>query len=662
MDWVWIGAVWIGVLLLLWLPGVALQRLLRIAPHPDWLVAAALQVGLGMAWWPLLLLWGTAAALTWSPPVAQMIAAATLLGGAAALLWAPRATWRRRMQRLRRQALTLTLWGCVAVLAAGARLVQVRGLALPAWVDSVQHVALLRLIVEQGRVPATLDPVIPGGALTYHWGYHALLAWLAWLGGVFDAFALADLTLLAGQCFNALSVLMLYAAGRVLFASRRAGLLAAAAVAAVTWFPAYFTAWGRYTHLVGVLLLVPTLIALWRLRQRMRWGDGVAAALMVGGVALVHVRIAFFGAVLLALLGLGLLVRGRWRPLLLWVAAAAGGMLLTLPWWLTLLRSTWVQALIVPRAGADAAWTALNTVDWAIVWAPRGELALAVASAGLSALFGATGDLRWLPWLGLLMVLGCGALIAWSWRRPGLRRLTLATWARWMLVWGWAAAVLLLLQLDRFGLPPLRFSHVNAAVMTLFLPTALTGGGLLAWAVGLLAPRTAALYVAGSLALAASLWGAPGLAKAVNPATILALPADRAALKWVRDHVPADARFAVNVWQWNDGIYAGSDGGSWLPVLAARASILPPVLYAGALPDSTVAEMNDLFALLEEAADLDAPELQARLAAAGVTHLYLGARGNGLQPEAIDSAPYARLVYRQDGVSIYALRWSFEAQ
>jgi hypothetical protein len=111
----------------------------------------------------------------------------------------------------------------------------------------------------------------------------------------------------------------------------------------------------------------------------------------------------------------------------------------------------------------------------------------------------------------------------------------------------------------------------------------------------------------------------------------------------------------VNTWEWLTDVYAGSDGGYWLPVLADRASIMPLALYAAALPGDTVAALNDLLARLGAASNLDDPALRAELAAAGVTHLYLGERQGSLLPEQIDGKPYARLIYREGGVSVYAL-------
>jgi hypothetical protein len=54
-----IWLIWLGGFALLWLPGVLLHRVLRLPSRPDWLVTLALQLGLGLALWPLLLLWTT---------------------------------------------------------------------------------------------------------------------------------------------------------------------------------------------------------------------------------------------------------------------------------------------------------------------------------------------------------------------------------------------------------------------------------------------------------------------------------------------------------------------------------------------------------------------------------------------------------------------------
>ena len=146
----------------------------------------------------------------------------------------------------------------------------------------------------------------------------------------------------------------------------------------------------------------------------------------------------------------------------------------------------------------------------------------------------------------------------------------------------------------------------------------------------------------------------------MNPATILATPGDRAALAWIAENIPEDAVFVVNVWPWQSNTYAGSDGGYWIPVLTDHASLLPPLLYSSSLPMETTEQMNSLFLQLSQAETLDDPGLRTRLADAGVTHLYLGARRHALQAAEFEGRPFVQLLYAKDNVSIYAItpdRW-----
>lgn len=648
-----IPALWISTLALLWLPGAVLTRMLRLPPHPDWLVRLALQVGLGMSFWPMLLLGTTTCGLHWSAQWAQNFAFIMIAAGGIGLVWVPRLIWRRRLIAFRRQLPSLTLWTSIAALTVGTRLLQIRGLALPPWVDSIHHLAIVRLLVEQGHVPATFDPFIPGAPLTYHWGFHALVTWSAWLWGVSDPFDLADLLLQLGQFFNALSVLMLYAGGRVLFASRRAGLFAAVGAGTLFWFPSYFLTWGRYTHLTGTLLLVVVIIQMWSLRRHLRWGEVLAATLLLAGLGLIHVRIAFYGALLLALLGVILLWKRQWRTVSVWLAATAGAVLCTLPWWMRVLQANWAVAMLTPRQETSDYWANVNQVDWSLLWAPRAELLLSLAGGGLSTLWH-WQNLTWTPrLLGVCLLVSIIGVIVWHRQRP--QRRAMVPYQPWLLMWGWVGLVALVLQLEKLGLPTLRISHINGWVMTLFLPFCLAGGGLWAWLTGSVTHRRYLFHLTAALVLAAGIWGTQGITHVVNPATILATPGDRAALAWIAQNISEDAVFAVNVWPWQSNTYAGSDGGYWIPVLTDRASLLPPLLYGSALPPETTAQMNNLFLQISQAETLDDPALRARLAEAGVTHLYLGARRHTLQASALEGRAFAQLLYAQDDVSIYAI-------
>ncbi len=61
--------------------------------------------------------------------------------------------------------------------------------------------------------------------------------------------------LLLGQVFNALSVLAVYLLATSLTKDRLAGLFAALVTGFLSSMPAYYASWGRYTQLVGLLVL-----------------------------------------------------------------------------------------------------------------------------------------------------------------------------------------------------------------------------------------------------------------------------------------------------------------------------------------------------------------------------------------------------------------------
>jgi hypothetical protein len=395
------------------------------------------------------------------------------------------------------------------------------------------------------------------------------------------------------------------------------------------------------------------IIQMWSLRRHLRWGEVLAATLLLAGLGLIHVRIAFYGALLLALLVVILLWKRQWRTVSVWLAATAGAVLCTLPWWMRVLQANWAVAMLTPRQETSDYWANVNQVDWSLLWAPRAELLLSLAGGGLSTLW-RWQNLTWTPrLLGVCLLVSIIGVIVWHRQRP--QRRATVPYQPWLLMWGWVGLVALVLQLEKLGLPTLRISHINGWVMTLFLPFCLAGGGLWAWLTGSVTHRRYLFHLTAVLVLAAGIWGTQGITHVVNPATILATPGDRAALAWIAQNISEDAVFAVNVWPWQSNTYAGSDGGYWIPVLTDRASLLPPLLYGSVLPPETTAQMNNLFLQISQAETLDDPALRARLAEAGVTHLYLGARRHTLQASALEGRAFAQLLYAQDDVSIYAI-------
>jgi hypothetical protein len=166
----------------------------------------------------------------------------------------------------------------------------------------------------------------------------------------------------------------------------------------------------------------------------------------------------------------------------------------------------------------------------------------------------------------------------------------------------------------------------------------------------------AAQMALAGLAAYAAVRGWKAQVEIVKPVTVLANASDAEALVWVRDHTPAGAVFLVNGWRWLPNIWAGSDGGAWLWPWAGHRTTLPPVDYA------TNPELSRQVNAFNEAAETafaaspDSPEALALLKQAGVTHVFIGAKGGTLKPEVFAASPAYRLIYSNGADWVFELK------
>src|SRR6185295_10862972 len=273
----------------LWASGFLVARALRLRVA-DRLVALAIQVALGLSVWPLIFLATTKLGMAWSTGAMRAAVYLTIAAALAATALSVR-TRRPRLARLRPAVPLLVTFILLGILAIAVRAGHIRGLSFPPWVDGVHPAMIVRLLLEQGAVPATADPYIAGAPFLYHWGFHVPAAFVASATGFLAAPDIPTFLLQFGQALNALTLLMVYAAGRVLLRSREGGLFAAALAVFVSYYPAFYLSWGRYTHLAGTLVLPPLLIALWYAARARRpgsaWRWTAAAALLAAGLVLI---------------------------------------------------------------------------------------------------------------------------------------------------------------------------------------------------------------------------------------------------------------------------------------------------------------------------------------------------------------------------------------
>jgi hypothetical protein len=611
------------LLLLLWAPGRLIAGLIEDRAQLDGGERNALAVALSMAVVPLVMLWTTRLGLHWSR--AGVMAVYALI--AAGLGWR---LWRNRPAKI-----SLTVDGHDLALAAvllfslAIRLAMVRDLAAPAWVDPVHHATIIRAILEEGGLPTSDAIGVESDASGYHLGFHSLAAVFHWLSGL----KMPDDLLLLGQVLNAACILGVYLFTTTLTGNRRAGLFAAFIAGVFTPMPAYYTSWGRYTQLAGLVILPGafklTQLCLadtatgWSARARL-W---LVTAIACAGLFLTHYRVAAFLALLLAAYLLAEILRSLHRqalwhslPSILGRLAALGTMALalTLPWWPTL-----YPTLIAPRLGLDPPAPQPLLIDWGLLTPAYGKASLILAAGGL------VWTILRARWFGPMLALWVGLLYLSA--NQGMVRLPVNT----------------------------GINKTSVEIM-LFMPVAALGGFLIGDLLDLFAGlmpsqlRRAYLGIATAIMAGLALLGAQRLLPILNPATLLFRQADRPAIAWIDDHLSQGERFLINPFLWGYGVYAGQDGGFWITPLAGRGTLPPPLLYGLGPTEQKSAIIQASRQALDHAKD--PAGLHVLMQEQGIEYLYTGARGGAISPAALSTSNLFETVYHQDGVWIFRAR------
>ncbi|MGB4321907.1 MAG: hypothetical protein WBJ23_01050, partial [Anaerolineaceae bacterium] len=437
------------------------------------------------------------------------------------------------------------LLGLAVVL--GWRFWQARDLVLPNWVDSQHHVLIVRKMIENAGLPSTLEPYLPG-PFYYHFAFHSLTAFFSVLSGLDPAASV----LVLGQVINACVSLTVYTLAKQLGKDWRIGLLAAIFVTLVTKMPGYYLTWGRYTLLIGVMLLpVAMAEALRAWESHDRWWKLAGLSLLTAGVLLSHYFTAFLFILFLAALGLQWLVQtirnksADWKLIVSIALSALMGLILTSRWY--------YRIFVYSSAASRPVFRVMESETLKTAW---------------NYLYYLVG-----PISGYVLI-GFG-LIGLLWSIFKTRKVHFQLWA-----------LLVLFFAIPTGLRLMNFRYDYFALVV-FIPIAVTA----AFGIVLLLEKVAAkrglstpLILCVCAALSAA--GAWQNAKAINDETVLATRSDLDALDWIRTHTPEDARFFVNTTYWGYDVYRGVDGGGWILPITGRWSLAPTVFYpfGGELP------------------------------------------------------------------------------
>ncbi|OQY26453.1 MAG: hypothetical protein B6I38_11275, partial [Anaerolineaceae bacterium 4572_5.1] len=240
--------------LILLLPGYLILTWAFPSGKFDFGEKIALSLALSLALIPLVMLWTSTVGIVWTQ-TGVAIAGGLLIfaGGIHFLKRLPTSSLQTPNSNF--QYPTLALIG-IFILSLTLRLIMVRDLAAPAWVDSVHHSLITRYIIQAGGFPDSYAPHFPPDANYYHIGYHSILATFYWLTNL----DLPRAMLILGQVLNVLTIFAVYTFTTTLTGKKNAALIAALITGVFTPMPAYYASWGRYTQLTGLLILPAGLV------------------------------------------------------------------------------------------------------------------------------------------------------------------------------------------------------------------------------------------------------------------------------------------------------------------------------------------------------------------------------------------------------------------
>lgn len=505
------------------------------------------------------------------------------------------------------------LLGLAVVL--GWRFWQARDLVLPNWVDSQHHVLIVRKMIENAGLPSTLEPYLPG-PFYYHFAFHSLTAFFSVLSGLDPAASV----LVLGQVINACVSLTVYTLAKQLGKDWRIGLLAAIFVTLVTKMPGYYLTWGRYTLLIGVMLLpVAMAEALRAWESHDRWWKLAGLSLLTAGVLLSHYFTAFLFILFLAALGLQWLVEtirnksADWKQIASIAIPALVGLILASRWY--------YRIFVYSSAASRPVFRVMESETLKTAW---------------NYLYYLIGPISGYVLIGLGLI---GLL--WS-----VFKTTKAHFQLW--------AILVMFFALPTGLRLMNFRYDYFALVV-FIPIAITSAfGIVLLFGQFIKRRILATILILLVATCISVGGTWQNARAVNAETILATRSDLDALEWIKTHTPEDARFFVNTTYWGFDIYRGVDGGGWILPITGRWSLAPTIFYPMiadqeyiqsvrdmGMRASTITECGEDFWLLVNNAEID--------------YLYIKEGMGSLRPEALISCDGINQLINIDGVHIYLI-------
>ena len=625
------------LLIVLWLPGWLLLDFSGARSRFDFGEQTALSFGISLGLIPIIMLWTTLVNINWTGHSVLSVAILLVVLLIFRLIYLyierkksthyyhnpseeqqPAPLYRRCFQFVIPLILIVIFLTTLTI-----RMIMVRDLATPAWVDSVHHALITQQILSLGSYPSNYTPFIDINPAAYHPGFHSIAATFTWLSKL----SIDQSLLIFGQVLNALAIFSVYLFTKVLTHSSLAGIFAAIITGFLTPMPAYYTSWGRYTELTGLLILPAAFTLVLLLTEvnliKRKYLIIFISAIILGGLFLVHYRVTvFLGSLFVSYFAIYILIKKRMPSIKAswgWVIMAiASAILLVFPWMVQTITSTVFP--IIKSTGISTP-PLFQGFGWPFLTTSLGKQTLVLAGLGL--------------FWGMI-------------KRERFSYLLLS----------WMVLLFLIANLDALSIPGGGLINNLSVEIMLFIPISILGGYLIDQIITQwrdLLPRKLIIPAVGTilvLTLMVVYTGSKQLITIVNPITILSRNADLPAIDWVHDNIPENETIVINPFLWGYGLYAGSDGGYWIAPLAGRATLPPPILYG---LGSYKEQINQKSQKVIELGSTPIA-LWEYLTTNQLHYIFIGTRGGVISPEKLSSSDLFTVVYKQDGVWIFRIK------
>lgn len=607
------------LLISLLLPGWSFLGITRLwedwKPLQRWFIA----LGIGIAFYPALYY-----LVKWIPGfrIGNHKVVLLFILMAITLVMTFRKEWQKQIQFDHLELIGVLLFGTVIF----SRIWMVHIEPFPAWSDSLHHSLVTDLTMKLGRLPESLEPFEPVNLGMYHLGLYSLSGLLGNLAHIPAHTAL----LITAQVLNALNILGIY----VLldrFVNRKAALVGVLVAGFLSFQPAWYFNWGRFTQVSGqaviLLALVLTIESTRALQQQNRQPGKLfflvlASGLMTSSIFFLHIRVA---AMYIPLLGLFLIAEYLGEPkkyplrryLLVVLGIGIVAVLLTLPVMIDTLRIYWQQSLA--QSVGDVASDPYFQFTWDSIF-----------QIGIQ------------PWLAALTLLGSVLGIFWR------NRLIIL-----MLLWVfslWIEGHLYVLNISY-----LSFVNYGAILIMYYIPVSIIIGtaiGLILEKVKIFSLQALQPYLLGGLLIGAFI-GSHLRMSGIEDYRFFMTEQDLAAMEWIKSNTSPDALFAINTHLWNGKSPHGVDGGYWIPYFTGRKTTTGTMLFSLGTPDyiQAILTYGQLVSQLSSS-----PKTLEDLCEAKIDYFYIGAKRDSfpttIDPDELIHTYNDRVVFMQDGAAI----------